>query len=161
MLQNTTKLKKKWKIQKTKKKHRFPPEGMGSGLERAYSRFFLLLGYKNLEEMHFGLCYLGSKDLKKQKNLTTSKKGILGKLWMAQIFEKRQHFLLSYRQTCKNIKLSIPKDVQKHFKSVFEHPWKNSKNCLSQYNDKMRKITKKSKLSLGSWLGKMHLICKF
>ena len=78
MLSNYTIMHDKTKLEQKKGKNakkvkwtRIPLGGMGSGLERAYSKifFFIIKGYNNQQtNLHFGPCYLGSKGLQQACN---------------------------------------------------------------------------------------------
>ena len=125
---------------------------MGSTLERAYSRSFLLIGFKTLEEMHFGPCYLGSKGLQNSEKRSLTEGETSSKLRMAQnlIFGQRILLLLDRPATNQQKKFSrkCPKTLWKCLWTMQNLPKKIQVKKLK----KMQKRTKESKLSLGSWI---------
>ena len=127
ILNNKTKLEKKMgnKIKKAKRT-RIPPRGMGSGLERDYSKWFFIIKGYNISKIVFTLV-LVIWDPKAYNKLTSSLKKntavgeASGKLWFAQELENGQSLLLFFVKPAKKNQAIKIKCAQKHFKSVLDH----------------------------------------
>ena len=145
------------------KRTRIPPGGMGSGIERAYSKWlFFIIKYYNIIKLFFTF-FLVICDPKAYNKLTTSLKrkhnsgGSLREAPVLPRVGKRAEYPSLFVKTDKKQKEIKIKCAQKHFKSALgqhtEYRKKRiSKNCLKRNNLVLQKGTKESNISLGSWL---------
>ena len=99
--------------------------------------------------MLFGPCYVGSKGLQQVKNWQILERRASGSLEWLKTPKLGNTSFSFLTDLLKNSELVAPKDAQKHFKSVFEHPKKFLIKIPKLKFYKNAKITKGKQAFLG------------